>query len=178
MSKNYFGIFNSWDCHDEEIQQETREMLAECNDLTEDEVSDDMVTEAIMDCLYDEKANLDIEVNGYIIAFANIGLWDGKHIGYKEIGTNVSEILDHFYGGEECEWFADKYNVRARSSHHDGTNSMVFRYVETEEKRDRICDDIYNGCITDEKQFFKRTKSIRPFVAKTYGWTQFGRQAK
>ena len=175
--KDYFGIYNSWDCYDENIQKETREMLAECNNIPLEEVPENWVYESISDWLEDEKSNLDKETGGYILAFANLGLWDGNHIGYKEIGTNVNEIFNSTYGGDECEWYADKYNVRCRASHHDGTNSIVFRYVNSEEKLEKLCDDIWNGKIKTEEQLYRRTKSIRPFVANIYGWKQYGHHA-
>jgi hypothetical protein len=173
--KYYFGIFNSWDCYDEEIQKETREMLAECNDIPEEEVSVDWVYESISASLEDEKINLDKETDGIIIAFANVGLWYGTRIGYKVVGSNVAEILESFYGGEECEFYADKYNVHARASHHDGTNFVTFRIVDCD-KLDKLCDDIYSGKIDSQEKLFKRTKSVRPYVAKIYGWKEYGRQ--
>lgn len=174
--KDYFGIFNSWDCYDEEIQKETREMLAECNDIPVEEVSDDWVYESISDWLENEKANLDKELDGTIIAFANVGLWYGRRTGYKVVGSNLSDILQSFYGGDECEFYADKYNVYARAAHHDGTNFITFRIVDSE-KVDKLCDDIYNGKIDSREKLFRKTKSIRPFIAKIYGWKQFGRHA-
>ena len=40
--------------------------------------------------LEDEKANLNIEVGDEIIIIANLGLWDGKRMAYKELHiTNI-----------------------------------------------------------------------------------------
>lgn len=174
--KDYFGIFNSWDCIDDDIRKETREMLAECNNMETNEVPDEWVTESILDCLGDEKMNLDIETGGYILAFANVGLWYGRRIGYKEIGTNVKDIFESYFGGDDCEWYGDKYNIRAISYDHDGRTYMVFRYVSSREEMERVCEKIWDGRIKDEKSLFRATKSIRPFVARTYGWKEFGRQ--
>ena len=176
--KFYFGIFDSWDCIDDEIIKETREMLAECNNCEENEVSDEWVQESIMSQLDDEKCNLDVETGGFILAFADIGRWCGRVTGYKKIGTNVKDILESFYGGDDCTWYADKYNVRAISCDHDGRTTMVFRMVESEEKLDALCEKIYDGKIKTERELFKATKSIRPFVADVYGWKEFGWQAR
>ena len=150
-------------------------MLAECNELEENEVPEEWITESILDGLGDEKMNLDIETGGYILAFANVGLWYGTRIGYKQIGTNVKDIFESWYGGDDCEWYADKYNVKAISYNHDGRSYMVFRYVESEEKLEKVCEKIFDGRIKTEKDLYRATKSIRPFVAKTYGWKEYGR---
>lgn len=176
---NYFGIFNSWDRFDEEIRQEMREDIAECNDIEPDEISDEWLDEHFWDELGDEKANLDKETGGYIIAFANLGLWNGRHIGYKQIGTNIADIFNCCTDGDyEVVFFADRYNVRLNAAHHDGRHDIVFRYVESKDKADEICEKIYNGKISTEKQLFRATKSIRPFVANIYGWKKYGWQKK
>lgn len=175
--KHKFEIFSSWDVIDDEVRKDTREMLAEANGIAENKVPPTWIDDAIMSGLDDEKSNLNIDTGGYILAFVNLGLWDGKHIGYKQIGTNVNDIFNSFYGGDDCEWFADKYNVRAVASHHDGRNSVVFRLVETKEQMNRLCEKIWAGQIKDEQTLFRTTKSIRPFVARTYGWKQFGRHS-
>lgn len=176
---NYFGIFNSWDRFDEELLQEMRENIAEGNDIEPSEISDEWLDECFWDFLGDEKANLDEETNGYIIAFADLGFWDGRRIGYKKLGTNVADIFNCCTDGDyEKEWYADRYNVRLNAAHHDGTHHIIFRYVESEDKADEICEKIYNGKITTEKQLFRATKSIRPFVANIYGWKKYGWQKK
>ena len=174
--KFYFGLFDSWDRIDDEIRKETRENLAECYDISEEDVPESWIDEEIMGWLDDEKVNLDVETGGYILAFASLGLWHGRFTGYREVGTNVKEIFDSWYGGDDCEWYADKYNVRAIAYHHDGRNHMVFRYVENREQFDKLCEKIYDGKIKSESDLFRATKSIRPFIAKVYGWKQYGWQ--
>lgn len=175
--KFYFGIFNSWDILEDEVFNDIRDGIAECNNLESNEVPDEWVYDSFWEYLNDEKSNLNIETGGYILAFASLGLWDGKHIGYKEIGTNVKEIFD-FDGYDDYEWYADKYNVRATLYHHDGRNHVIFRYVESQEKLESLCEKIYDGRIKSERELFRSTKSIRPFVAKTYGWKEFGWQKR
>ena len=43
--------------------------------------------------LEDERANLNINLHAGILAIADLGLWDGRKIGYKEMGTNISNCL-------------------------------------------------------------------------------------
>ena len=176
--KNYFGIFNSWDCIDEEIRQETKKMLAECNDMAEQDISEDWITDSIMSWLEDEKMNLDKETGGCIIALCSVGRWNGRFNGSMIIGSNIADILCSYYGGDDCEYYADCYNVRARASHHDGTNYILFRVCQDEEQADRLQDLIYDGTIDSEQAFMRHTKSLRPFIAKIYGWKNYGRQKR
>lgn len=117
--------------------------------------------------LDDERGNLNKEVNGVIIAFVSLGLWDGRHQGAGIIGTNVKDILH-----SECDyldWYCDRYNVRCRASHHDGTNYYLYRVAKDREQAERLVDAIAYKGMTEE-EFRKSTKSLRPYVAKVYGW--------
>ena len=175
--KDYFGIFNSWDKFDEELLQEMREDIAECNGIKPSEITDEHLYQYFWGYLGDEKANLNKETGGYIIAYGNLGRWDGRRIGYKKIGTNVAAIFNICVNGDyEVEWYADRYNIRLNATHHDGTHHIVFRYVKSADKADEICEKIYDGRISTEEEFFRATKSIRPFVAHIYGWKMYGRQ--
>lgn len=117
--------------------------------------------------LYDERANLDVPVDGVIVCFADLGLWDGHHQGAKKFGSYVKNILH-----SNCEfndWFCDRYNVRCEASHHDGSNSYLYRVAKDEEQANRLVQAIAYEGMTEE-EFRKATRSLRPYVAKVYGW--------
>ena len=117
--------------------------------------------------LYDERANLDVEVNGVIVAFGVLGLWDGNHNAACTFGNKVKNILK-----SECDyldWYCDRYNVRCRASHHDGTNYYLYRVAKDREQAKRLVDAIAYEGMTEE-EFRKATRSLRPYVAKVYGW--------
>ena len=117
--------------------------------------------------LYDERANLDVPVDGVIVCFADLGLWDGHHQGAKKFGKYVKNILR-----SDCEfndWFCDRYNVRCKASHHDGTNTYLYRVAKDEEQADRLVEAIAYEGMTEE-EFRKATRSLRPYVAKVYGF--------
>jgi hypothetical protein len=118
--------------------------------------------------LDDERGNLNKEVNGVIIAFASLGLWDGRHQGAGIIGTNVRDIL-HSECGYYLDWYCDRYNVRCRASHHDGTNYYLYRVAKDREQAERLKHAIAYEGMTEE-EFRKATRSLRPYVAKVYGW--------
>ena len=161
-------IYDSNDIYDDALRDETRAMIAEANNMDEDEVTDCMVDEAIMQGIEDERMNLDKEVNGVIVAFADLGLWDGHHNGIKIVGTNVSDILTDF-GGDMNTWFADRYNVRCVSRHHDGTNQILFRYVDDMDKARRLERRFMTEDMTEDK-FVRATKTLVHHVNAVYGW--------
>jgi hypothetical protein len=169
VNKNHRVIFDSKERFDEEYIKETREMLAECNELEPEEVPDFWIGDCFWDGLDDEKANLNVETGGHIIAFCDLGFWYGRQKMLFHIGTNVSDILKKRYGCDEVEWFADRYNIRFNGSHHDGSHHILFRYVESREKYEHLGERLANGNLNEE-QFRKATKSIRKFVANVYGW--------
>jgi len=115
----------------------------------------------------EELTNLDIEVDGYIIAFARIGTWQGVKQGGGLVGTNVKDILSS--NCDYCTWYCDRFNVRFEGSHHDGNNSYLYRVANSKEKAKRLVDKIAYHDMSEE-EFRKVTKSLRPYVANVYGW--------
>ena len=174
MTKKKNVICTNKNVFDEEFQKSCREWLAEVNyDGDEDEVDEydleEYMAENNSQCVDDERSNLKSEntgFNGFIVAFVDLGLWDGHHQGtaiYNDIPDILSTSCDYY------EWYCDAYNVIGDFDHHDGSNHALYRWVETREKAERIKNKIYN-CEMDEAQFKKATKSLRPFVQEVYGF--------
>ena len=74
--------------------------------------SDDKLYEIMCDTnasyLEDERANLNIQLAQPILVIAELGLWDGKHMGYKEIESgNVRDCLYSNY--DYTTWYVDRY---------------------------------------------------------------------
>ena len=137
-----------------------------------DEITDEEITpEYYYDCrnndLDDERANLNIEVDGYIVAFADLGLWYGRVNGGKVVGTNVSQILST--SDDYATWYCDVHNVKCDTIHHDGRNHILYRVADSKEKAERLVNKIAYGDMSEE-QFRRATSSLRPYVAKVYGW--------
>lgn len=137
-----------------------------------DEITDEEITPEYYDyCrendLDDERANLNVEVDGYIVAFANLGLWNGRVNGSKIVGTNVREILST--SDDYATWYCDPYNVKCDTIHHDGRNYILYRVAETKEKAELLVNSIAYGGMSEEN-FRRATKSLRPYVAEVYGW--------
>ena len=137
---------------------------------TEDDAPMDLyewVSETNYTYLRDERSNLNVDVDGVIVCFANLGLWDGKHEGASVFRSKINEILY-----SECDyvrWYCDQYNVRCKAIHHDGTNHYLYRVAKDEETAKKLAYKfVYEGMTEEEVR--KRTKSLRPYVAKVYGW--------
>jgi len=121
--------------------------------------------------LDDERANLDKPLDGeqVIVAFADMGLWWGRPKGASVVGDNVHDIFETGANYDWVRFYADRYNVRAELGHHDGTHYVLFRVAKSREQAERLVESIAYGSMT-EKQFRKATRSLRPLVAKVYGW--------
>lgn len=119
--------------------------------------------------LEDEKINLNKELDNYVVAFAELGLWDGKKSGFKVLSTNLNSIFN--VRQDFNTYYADAYNIRASCSHHDGTNFILYRKLK---KGINVSDfEVYmykNNYKLSSQQLSKYTESLLPYVKTVYGW--------
>ncbi len=144
---------------------------AEYPDLTENERINRMY-ELNSDYLDDERRNLNIQLSCPIIVIADLGLWDGRKSGYKEIQSG--NIKDCLYS--DCDyntWYVDKNgDFRCEAIHHDGTNYYLYRTY-----KDNVSDaqiesfkwKIYNGTVT-RADINRVTRCLGDEIGKVYGW--------
>lgn len=136
-------------------------------DITDDDVWA-FIYESLDQYLDDERANLNKPTDGRILVIATLGLWDGRHSGYKILDRNVNEI---FCTGEDyTEWYSDGHNIKATAVHHDGTNCYEYRVIREDRNIDNLLNAIYNGEEITRKKLNYYTRSLHPYVAKVYGW--------
>lgn len=147
----------------EEYENSQRDILDD-EDYT---VSDAEWAEVINGNLSDERMNLDRQIDGVVMAFADLGFWNGRRQGYKILGHNVNGIFN--VSEDDNEWYGDGFNIRGSLSHHDGTHYVLYRVVKDMDEAERIGEMIYNREI-DEAGFRKKTRSLYPYVAEVYGW--------
>lgn len=122
--------------------------------------------------LDDERLNLDIQLSQPILVIADLGLWNGRCMGYKEIASgNISDCL--YDPNDYVEWYVDGYgNLRSTSIHHDGRNHYLFRVWKDETndaKRENLEDKLYNGTAT-MNDISRVTRSIGKEIGRVYGW--------
>lgn len=121
------------------------------------------------DYLDDERANLNIEVDGEILIIADLGLWDGRHSAYKIMESkNIKDIL--YSKCDLAEWYSDGKDIRFKGIHHDGTNYYLYRVTRNDIDVDEFLDKLYNQESISNEEIEKYTKSLHPYVAKVYGW--------
>lgn len=116
----------------------------------------------------DEKSNLDVDVNGVIVAFGDLGLWHGRVNASKVIGTNVHDILNCTCG-DYIHFYCDRWNTYCTDIHHDGRNHYLFRVAKDRDEAERIAHKVGYEGMTRE-QFMRATKSLRPYIADVYGF--------
>lgn len=124
------------------------------------------------DYLDDERHNLDIQLAAPIIVIANLGRWNGRFLGYKEIESgNIKDCLNT--DTDYATWFVDKKgDLRCEATHHDGTNYYLYRTYRkgvSERQIELLKEKIYDGSVT-EKDINRVTKRLGDSIAKVYGW--------
>ena len=123
--------------------------------------------------LEDERANLNIEVGDEIIIIADLGLWHGRHMGYRLTHkTNIKDIFDTTSGEEQTFFVDDRGDLMCRDCHHDGTNIYTYRAWKpgiSEEQKENFLEKVCRGIAT-RKDITRYTRKIGTYVADVYGW--------
>lgn len=113
-----------------------------------------------------------------LIAIADLGRWNGRCGGYKE----VKNLKDVMYTSCDYErvYVDSNGDLRKEESHHDGSNSILYRYWKeglTEEQRENFMSKIYNGSCT-QKDITRYTRKAGLGIANAFGWTVRGGENK
>ena len=132
----------------------------------------EMMYEINNDYLGDERINLNIQLSRPILVIADLGLWDGRHNGYKELQSgNISDCLSS--ESDYTTWYVDKQgDLRCDAIHHDGTNHYLYRTYKdnaTDSQIERLQDKIYNGTAT-RADITRVTRRLGDDIAKVYGF--------
>lgn len=123
--------------------------------------------------LDDERYNLDIQLSAPILVIGDLGLWNGRRTGYKEI--NSGNVRDCLYSDTDyTTWYVDKNGeFRCDAIHHDGTNHYRYRAYRdgvSDEQIEDLKEKIYFGVAT-EKDIEKVTRRLGDDIGQVYGWT-------
>lgn len=124
------------------------------------------------DYLDDERQNLNIQLSQPILVIADLGLWNGRRMGYKEIESgNIRDCL--YDSNDYSEWFVDAHgNFRCISIHHDGRNHYLYRVWKdgvSDTQREYLEDKLYRG-IASPRDITRLTRSIGREIGAVYGW--------
>lgn len=170
-----------WSNFDLDIEDGWREAYADCVEINKwDDDPDDeyAIYEYMVETngmyLDDERLNLDIEVTRPIVAIADLGLWNGRVTGYKELNScNIKNCLNTFDSCEYHEWYVDERgDLRCKAAHHDGTNYILYRAYRddvSEEQIEAFLNKIYDGNATED-DINAVTRRLGDEISKVYGW--------
>ena len=142
-------------------------------DLTEAERME-LMYELNGDYLDDERSNLDIQLSRPILVVGDLGLWNGRRMGYKEIPSG--NIRDCLYSERDIDystWYVDKNgDLRADAIHHDGTNHYLYRVFKngiSETQMDTLCAKICHGQAS-RADITRTTRRLGDYIAAVYGF--------
>ena len=148
------------------------DLLAEHPDATEAELYQ-LMYEANDRYLDDERVNLNIQYNCSILVIADLGRWNGRTTGYKEITSgNIKDCL--YSDTDYSTWYVDHLgDLRCDAIHHDGTNHYLYRVYKpgvTDVQIDRLKEKIYDGIAT-RADITRITQRLGDDIGKVYGWS-------
>lgn len=122
--------------------------------------------------LDDERMNLDIELPNPIICIADLGRWNGRHMGYHMIESgNIADCL-YTRDCDYCTWYVDRFNdLRFTGTHHDGTNHYLYRELRdlSDKQMENFLYKLHTGRLT-RRDIRRYTTNIGSHIQRVYGW--------
>lgn len=103
-----------------------------------------------------------LTVCGEIVAFGEVGRWDGRHNGYKMLGHNLRSIFN-WDGYDSVRIYAEGNELKGILKHHDGTHYMTFRKIKTRVNYRKLIDGMLDG--EDVSSF---TVALKRYVPKEF----------
>lgn len=168
-------IWSNYDLNLDDWREGIEEMW-EMNEIDPStKTKDDYIEEMYLlssEYFHDERMNLNIKTEGRIVCIADVGLWNGRRLGYKLYGNNIRECLEFFGSCDYADFYVDRYDFGCRQSHHDGTHFCTFRELKpsiTSDQADNFLWKVYNGTVT-KQDITRYTRSLAPYIKKVYGW--------
>ena len=154
----------------EEMEKSAREQLQELGieEPTNNEIMDEVYHQEEL-WYGDEQLNLDREVEGRIIAIADIGTWRGRRSGYKLCGSRLNEVLA-LYKCDSISVSCNNYTIYADLYHHDGVNHVEYRELREDTNYEVLLDALYSQKPVSREMIRKYTKSLRPYIKEVYGF--------
>ena len=126
----------------------------------------------------DAKAELKHVSEGEVLAIADLGGWNGRCPGYREL-ESLEEVI---YSSCDYErlYVDSNGDLRKDESHHDGSNSILYRYWKeglTEQQKENFLNKICRGKCT-QKDITRYTRKAGVGIADVFGWTVRGGENK
>ena len=168
MNEDKRVIWSNYDLNFEDWKDDAAEYYP---DLSDDKLME-MMYEDNSNNLDDERANLNIQLSRPILVIADLGRWNGRFMGYKEIDSG--NIRDCLYSDTDYStWYVDKNgDMRCDAIHHDGTNHYLYRTYKdgvSDTQIENLKDKINEGKAT-RADITRITKRLGDEIGKVYGW--------
>ena len=173
MKRTEHIIYDNYDSCSENCLKDARQILIEdgIENPSKEQLYD--VCDDWDRCWADEEYSvmkkLDCKCNE-IIAVADLGLWTGRVAGYKDY-RHLQDIMSTSCDYEKI--YVDGYgNLRKTESHHDGTNTILYRQWKddiTDTQKDNFRNKCYEGRLT-KADIIRYTKSLGKLFNEYYGW--------
>lgn len=168
MSEDKHLIWSNYDLDYEDWKDDLEEQYP---NLSEDERVA-LMYDINGDYLDDERVNLNIQLNRPILLVGDLGLWNGRHTGYKEIESgNIRDCLQA--DTDYSTWYVDKLgDLRCDAIHHDGTNHYLYRTYKdgvSDSQIDLLKEKLYSGRAT-RADITRVTRRLGYEIAKVYGF--------
>jgi hypothetical protein len=150
---------NEWDDYIKERMEEG---------VTFERACEEVQNELIPSYLDDERMNMGVDLPGRLIAIADMGLWWGRTVGVRKLGTNLSSCFAMAGDYDDSTFFCDEEDLRATLYHHDGRHEVILRLAQ-----DDVFEELENlaraGALTIDYAV-EQTDSVRLDVQKVYGF--------
>lgn len=161
-----------WSNHDIDYEDWREYLEEEYPDLSEDERYYKMleINDSYLD---DERMNLNIQLSQPILLIADLGLWDGRHSGYKVIESgNIADCLRTHH--DYATFYVDRLgDFCCNDVHHDGTNHYLYRVFKedvSEQQMENLEEKILRGTAT-RADITRITRRLGDEIGKVYGWS-------
>ena len=107
-----------WSNMDLDLEDWREDLQAQYPHMSDEELCSVMY-EINAEYLDDERENLNIQLPQEILIIADLGLWNGRQMGYREISSG--NIRDCLYSDTDyTEWYVDRQgDLRADAVHHE-----------------------------------------------------------
>lgn len=161
-----------WSNYDLDYEEWKDDLEADYPDLSEQERIA-LMYEINGDYLDDERMNLNLQLSAPILVIGDLGLWNGRRMGYKEIASG--NIRDCLYSDTDYStWYVDRLgDLRCDAIHHDGTNHYLYRTYKPgvrQSQIDNLKEKLYFGTAT-RSDITRITRRLGDEIAKVYGFS-------
>lgn len=148
------------------------DLEAEYPDYDEDELYR-LMCEINDEYLDDERMNLEKHADGEIVIIADLGRWNGRFSGYKELHSDlISDCLST--NCDYAKWYVDELgDLRCDTAHHDGRDYYLYRQWHTglsRTQKENFLQKIYDANVT-RRDINRYTRRLGDIVANVYGFS-------